>query len=107
MVNNKSNNFTFPISLLYFILMALLPSHLSLKLKSSLRHLLITLNDPGHVPSLPPSDYFMSLVKNFRSDIFHALICLNSRNGYGADRVPPIVLKTCASVLAHWLPKLF
>ena len=87
--------------------MAPMPSHLSLKLNSSLKPLLITL--PWTIPGLfllllPPLTTTCYLVKYFE------MMCsagLNSRKAYGPDGVPPIVLRNCASVLATLLVKLF
>ncbi|MPC84926.1 hypothetical protein E2C01_079680 [Portunus trituberculatus] len=67
-----------------------------------------TLDDSELVsPSPPPSYYFMSTIKILCNDVFHALTGLNPRKDYGPDGVPPIVLKTCASVLAPCLAKPF
>ena len=66
-----------------------------------------TLDDSGLVPpSLPPSDYFMPLVRILLNDVFHVLAGLNSREAFGPDGIPPI-LRNCASVLASCLAKLF
>ncbi|MPC29983.1 hypothetical protein E2C01_023237 [Portunus trituberculatus] len=65
-----------------------------------------TLDDSGFVPPCPPpSDYFMSSIN--RDDVFHAFSGLNPQKAYGPDGVLAIVLKTCASVLALCLAKLF
>ncbi|MPC12862.1 hypothetical protein E2C01_005577 [Portunus trituberculatus] len=51
-----------------------------------------TLDDSGLVPpSPPPSDYFMSPIKIFRNNVFHALAGLNPRKAYGPNGVPPVV----------------
>ena len=86
-----------------------MPSHLSLKLNSSLKHLLITL--PWTIlglfllllPYLTTSCY----LSKFFVDVLHALAGLNPRKAYGPDGLPPIVLRNCASVLAPCLVKLF
>ncbi|MPC45707.1 hypothetical protein E2C01_039413 [Portunus trituberculatus] len=39
----------------------------------------------------------MSTIKILRNDVFHALAGLNLQKAYGPDRVPPIILKNCAS----------
>ena len=84
------------IFLFYFSVMALLPPHLSLKLNSSLKPLLITLPwmiQGLFLPLLPPSDYFMPLIKMLRNYIFHALAGLNPRKAYEPHGgSPPIVL---------------
>ena len=90
--------------------MAPMPSHLSLKLYSSLKPLLknSTLEDSGLVPpSPPPSDYFMLSIRILRNDVFHALTGLNPRKAYGLEGVPSIALRNCATVLAPCLVKLF
>ena len=72
-----------------------MPSHLSLKLNSSLKPLLTTLpwTIPGlFAPSPPPSDYFMLPIKILRNDVFHALGGPNPRKAYGLVGVPPLVL---------------
>ena len=67
-----------------------------------------TLDDSGLVtPSPTPSDNFMLPIKILRNNVFHALAGLNPRKAYGPDGVPPIVLRTYASVLAPCLVKLF
>ena len=88
-----------PLFLFYFILMALLPSHLSLRLNISLKLLLITSSWmilSLFFPSPPPSDYFMPLIELLCNDVFHALARLIIREVYG-----------CTSILAPCLAKLF
>ena len=68
------------LSLLQFNQMTPMPSHLSLKLNSSLKPFAknSTLDDSGLVPpSPPPSDYFMLPIKILRNDVFHALAGLH------------------------------
>ena len=50
------------------------------------------------LPLLPPSHYFMPLIKMHCNDVFHALAGLNPKKVYGPDGVPPILLKNYASV---------
>ncbi|MPC19900.1 hypothetical protein E2C01_012831 [Portunus trituberculatus] len=67
-----------------------------------------TSDDSGLVPLSPPSsDYFMLSIKVLRNYVFHALTGLNPRKAYEPDRVLPILLKNCASMLAPCLAKLF
>ncbi len=49
----------------------------------------------------------MPVIKILPNDVFYALSGLNSKKDYGPNGVPPIVLKTCASVLTPCLVKLF
>ncbi len=49
----------------------------------------------------------MPVIKILKNDVLYALSGLNPRKAYGADGVPPIVLKNCASVLTPCLVKLF
>ena len=67
-----------------------------------------TLDDSGAVPPFsPPSDFFMPIIKISSQDVLSALSGLNTNKAYGADGVPPVVLKNCASVLTPCLGKLF
>ena len=67
-----------------------------------------TLDDTGHISLTPlPSDYFIPKIKILYYDVFQALSDLDSRKVYGPDGVPPVILKNCASELAHYLVKLF
>ena len=67
-----------------------------------------TLDDTGHIPPTPPpSDYFIPKIKILYQDVFQALSGLDSRKTYGPDGISPVVLKNCASELAHCLVKLF
>ncbi len=49
----------------------------------------------------------MPVIKIIKNDVFFALSGLNSQKACGPNGVPPIVLKTCASVLTPCLVKLF
>ena len=64
------------------------------------------LEDSGLVPP-PLSDYFMPNIQILCNAVFHSLAGLNPRKAYGSDRVPPIILKNCASVFGPYLVKLF
>ncbi len=55
----------------------------------------------------PPFDYFMPVIEILRNDVFNTLTGLNPRKAYVPDRIPPILLKNCASVLTPCLVKLF
>ncbi len=90
--------------------MALVLSHLFLKLNSLLRPWLpiqrwMTQGLP--LPLHLPSDYIMPVIKITNDDIFPALSGLDSRKAYGLDGVLHIVLKYFASMLVPCLVKLF
>ncbi len=54
-----------------------------------------TLDDSGHFTHIhTPSDYFVTVIKILKSEVFHDLSGLNPRKAYGPDGVPPIALKT-------------
>ena len=64
-----------------------------------------TLDDTGHIPPTPPSsDNFIPKIKILYYDVFNAFSGVDSRKAYGPDGVTPVVLKNCASELAHSLP---
>ena len=99
--------------LLYFNQMAPKLSLLSLKLSSSLKSLLPILLWMilgiflllFHL--LTTSIKIKIKIKILHYDVFQALSGLDSLKAYGPDGVPPVVLKNCASELAHCLVKLF
>ena len=62
-----------------------------------------TLDDTGYIHLTPlPSDYFIHKIKILHYNVFHALANLDSRKTYGPDGIQSVVLKNCASELAHW-----
>ncbi len=98
-----------PLSLLSLTRTAVLPSLLSLKLNSFLKPSVITPSWTilGIFLLLISPQTHLWLIKILPNEVFYALSGLNSQKAYGADGVPPIVLKTCASVLTPCLVKLF
>src|SRR6201990_1347100 len=67
-----------------------------------------TLDDSGAIPPpSTPSNSIMPIIRISSKDVISALSELNTKKAYGPDGIPPVVLKTCASELAHCLGKLF
>ncbi len=91
-------------------MMAVLLSHLFLKLNSSLK---LSLKIPPWTilgifpPTHPSSDYTMPNIKILNNDVLMPLSDRNPRKAYGPDGIPPIVLNSCVSVLTPCLVKLF
>ena len=66
-----------------------------------------TLDDTGHIPPTPPSDYFIPKIKVLYYGVFHVRSGLDSQKAYSSEGVPPVVLKNCATKLTPCLVKLF
>ncbi len=84
------------LSLLSLTLTAVLPSHLSLRLNSTLK-----------LSDYIPSDSFMPVIKILHNDVFYTLSGHSSWKPCGPDGMPPVIFKICASVLTPCLVKLF